>query len=47
MVFEGNNGSIYGTSVTLTNDFTIESGKTLTIESGKTLVISEGGETDH
>ena len=42
VIFEGNSGQVYGTSITPTEDFKIEAGKTLTIETGKTLVIQEG-----
>ena len=42
VIFEGNSGQVYGTSITPTEDFTIETGKTLTIDNGKTLVIQEG-----
>ncbi|MGN1125886.1 MAG: Ig-like domain-containing protein, partial [Ruminococcus sp.] len=41
IIFEGNSGKVYGTSVTPTDDFTIEKGKTLTIDNGKLLIISE------
>ena len=42
VIFIGNDGSIYGTTVAPTESFTIPEGKTLTIESGKTLQINEG-----
>ncbi|MEG1160336.1 MAG: hypothetical protein RSD70_08105, partial [Acidaminococcaceae bacterium] len=42
VVFEGNVGKVYGTSVTLNTNATIPSGKTLEIESGKTLNIGTG-----
>lgn len=42
VIFIGNNGSIYGTTVVPTESFTIPEGKTLTINSGKTLQINEG-----
>lgn len=42
MIFQGNEGKVYGTNITPTEDFTIPSGKTLTIASGQTLNIPEG-----
>lgn len=42
VIFIGNNGSVYGTTVAPTESFTIPEGKTLTIDSGKTLQINEG-----
>lgn len=42
VIFIGNDGSIYGTTVAPTESFTIPEGKTLTIGSGKTLQINEG-----
>ena len=42
VIFIGNDGSIYGTTVAPTESFTIPEGKTLTIDSGKTLQINEG-----
>ncbi|MGN0523930.1 MAG: beta strand repeat-containing protein [Eubacterium sp.] len=42
VIFEGNSGSVYGTSITLTEDFTIESDITLTVSDGQTLIISDG-----
>ncbi len=42
VIFQGNEGQVYGTSITPTEDFTILEGKTLTVETGKTLVIQEG-----
>ena len=42
VIFQGDSGLVYGTTVTPTEDFTIPSGKTLTIEDGKTLTIPEG-----
>ena len=42
VIFEGNDGKVYGTNVTPTQDFTIPSDKTLTIEQGKTLTIPAG-----
>ncbi len=43
IIFEGDNdGIIYGTSVTPTDDFTIPTGKTLTIGENQTLTIPEG-----
>ena len=41
MIFDGNDGSIYGTP-TLKTDATIPSGKTLTVSEGKTLTTGEG-----
>ena len=42
VIFQGNEGKVYGTNITPTEDFTIPSGKTLTIASGQTLNIPEG-----
>ncbi|MCI7181548.1 MAG: hypothetical protein MSA26_13480 [Lachnospiraceae bacterium] len=42
IVFQGNSGQVYGTSVTLGQSFTISTGTTLTIDSGKTLIIPDG-----
>ena len=42
VVFENGIGQVYGSSVTLSENFTITAGKTLTIESGKTLIIPDG-----
>ena len=42
VIFQGNEGKVYGTNITPTEDFTIPSGKTLTIEDGKTLTIPAG-----
>ena len=42
VIFEGDTGKVYGTSVTPSVDFTIPADKTLTIDSGKTLTIPEG-----
>lgn len=42
VIFIGNDGSIYGTTVAPTESFTIPEDKTLTIDSGKTLQINEG-----
>lgn len=42
VIFIGDGGSIYGTTVAPTESFTIPEGKTLTIDSGKTLQINEG-----
>ena len=39
MIFEGDNGAVYGSDFTLFADTEIPSGKTLTIEAGKTLTI--------
>lgn len=42
IVFEGNEGKVYGTSVTPSENFTIPAGKTLTIGAGQTMTIPEG-----
>ena len=42
IVFQGDSGQVYGTSVTLSGNFTLLTGKTLTIDSGKTLIIPDG-----
>lgn len=42
VIFEGDNGKVYGKVVTPIESFTIPSGKTLLIESGKNLTISNG-----
>ena len=42
VIFDGNEGKVYGTAVTPVEDFTIDSGKTLTIPAGVTLTIPEG-----
>ena len=43
IIFEGNNdGIVYGTSVTPTDNFTIPTGKTLTIGENQTITIPEG-----
>ena len=42
VIFQGNTGEVYGTSVTPTEDFTIPEGYTLTIDQGQTLIIPEG-----
>ena len=42
IVVVGNEGEVYGSSVTPIEDFTIENGKTVTIHSGKTLIIPKG-----
>ena len=42
IIFQGQNGAVYGTSVTPTEDFTIPAGSTLTIDSGQTLTIPAG-----
>ncbi|MDD6057799.1 MAG: hypothetical protein PUB98_06025, partial [Clostridiales bacterium] len=42
IVVVGNEGEVYGSSVTPIEDFTIENGKTLNIHSGKTLIIPKG-----
>ncbi len=41
IVFKGNDGKVYGTSVTLTTDAEIPNGKTLVIEAGRTLTIPD------
>ena len=40
IIFEGSDGKVYGASVTPSEDFTIESGKSLLIPTGSTLTIS-------
>ena len=42
IVFQSDDGQVYGTDVTLSKSFTISEGKTLTIESGKILIIPDG-----
>lgn len=42
IIFEGSSGQVYGTSLTLTEDLTIESGTTLKIPQNKTLTIPDG-----
>lgn len=42
MIFEGDNGAVYGNDFTLSADMEIPAGKTLTIEAGKTLTIEAG-----
>ena len=42
LIFEGNDGKIYGTGYTVDEDLTIPADKTLTIESGKTLTVADG-----
>ncbi len=42
LIFEGNDGKIYGTGYTVDEDLTIPAGKTLTIESGKALTVADG-----
>ena len=42
MIFEGDNGKVYGSDVTLSADVEIPAGKTLTIEAGQTLTIEAG-----
>ena len=42
VIFQGNEGKLYGGSVIPVKDFTIPDGKTLTVETGKTLVIPNG-----
>lgn len=42
IIFNGDNGKVYGTQVTPNTDFEIPSGKTLEIDSGKELVIPAG-----
>ncbi len=42
LIFEGNDGKIYGTNYTVDEDLTIPADKTLTIENGKTLTVADG-----
>ena len=42
VIFQGDGGQVYGSSITPTEDFAIGEGQILTIEQGKTLVIQEG-----
>jgi len=42
ILFNGNTGAFHGTSVEPTNNFTIQSGRTLTVPFGRTLTINEG-----
>lgn len=42
VIFEGDSGQIYGSSVTPTESFEIPAGKTLTIDGGKILIIPDG-----
>ena len=42
IIFTGNSGKVYGTSVAPIENFTVESGKTLTIDEGKSLTILSG-----
>ena len=42
VIFEGNEGKVYGNSITPVEDFSIPKDKKLTIEKGKTLTIQEG-----
>ena len=42
VIFQGNEGQVYGTSITPAEDFSIPKDKKLTIETGKTLTIQEG-----
>lgn len=43
LIFSNNEGKLYGSSYTITEDVTIPSGATLTVDSGKTLTIAQGG----
>ena len=42
MIFEGDNGAVYGSDFTLSADAEIPAGKTLTIKAGQTLTIEAG-----
>ena len=42
VIFEGDNGAVYGSPITLTTDATIPAGKTLTVGEDKTLTIGKG-----
>ena len=42
VIFQGNDGKVYGGPITLTTDATIPAGKTLVIEAGQTLIIPDG-----
>ena len=42
IIFTGDSGKVYGTSVAPIENFTVESGKTLTIDQGKSLTILSG-----
>lgn len=42
LIFEGNDGKIYGTNYTVDENLTIPADKTLTIESGKNLTVADG-----
>ena len=42
VIFEGDEGKVYGSPITLTTNATIPANKELTVESGKTLVVGEG-----
>ena len=42
IIFTGDSGKVYGTSVAPIENFTVESGKTLTIDKGKSLTILSG-----
>jgi len=43
MIFQGNDGEVYGNNYTISEEVTIPSGATLTVDSGKTLTIAQGG----
>ena len=47
LIFEGNDGKIYGESYTVEEAITIPEGKTLTVEDGKTLINSDGKITNN
>ncbi len=42
IIFQGDEGLVYGTDITPEEDFTIPEGKTLVIEAGKTVTIPDG-----
>lgn len=42
LIFEGNDGKVYGNSYILDQEITIPTGKTLTVESGKTITVANG-----
>ena len=42
IIFNDNTSAFHGTSITPTNNFTIQSGRTLTVPFGRTLTINEG-----
>lgn len=47
LIFEGNDGKIYGESYAVEEAITIPEGKTLTVEDGKTLINSDGKITNN